>query len=66
MEDTYTQLATKLNLLRKNAKNLAVQFGTNSKEFKKAAKEVYKLDAKLKKIDNELGRYSNTCYNGRY
>jgi hypothetical protein len=51
----YDKLNKRLVTARKNAKNIAVQYGATSKEFKRAAKEVLILDARIKKIDKSLG-----------
>lgn len=52
----YAQQAKRLNDLRANAKEVAIQFGTNSKQFKTVAKEVNNLDARLKGVDSSLGQ----------
>lgn len=60
----YDKLNARLVALRKTAKNLGAQFGTNSKQFKTAASEVSKLDSKLRLIDNELGNNQRSV--GKY
>ncbi len=62
--NVYDKLSARLNILRKNAKNVGAQFGTNSKQFKTAAAQVGKLDSKLKLIDNELGQNQRSV--GKY
>lgn len=52
----YDKLSTKLNIARRKAKDLAVSFGTNSTQFKKASANVRKMDKSLKKIDKSLGQ----------
>ncbi|MCP4987235.1 MAG: phage tail tape measure protein [Colwellia sp.] len=52
----YSKASTRLNDLRKKAKDTALQFGLNSKEFRRTAAEVNKLDGQLKKIDGRLGQ----------
>ena len=52
----YAQLSKAHIAARNAAKDLAVQYGLNSKEYKKAADEANKLDAQLKKIDASLGQ----------
>jgi hypothetical protein len=52
----YTKLSRRLNEQRKLAKDLAVQYGTNSKQFKQVAADVGRLDKKLKGIDKSLGQ----------
>ena len=56
LNSLYKQESARLTELRNKAKDVALQFGINSKEFKKAATEVNKLDANLKKIDSRLGQ----------
>lgn len=52
----YNQLSKQLDELRQKAKDVGAQFGQNSEEFKKAAKPVQELDAKIKGIDQTLGQ----------
>lgn len=59
----YTNLSTKLNRLRKEAKDLGVQFGTNSKQFKDAQERVLKLDRGIKKLDASLGQSQRSVGN---
>lgn len=52
----YAKLNVELNVLRQRAKDIGVEFGTTSKQFKDAAKEVNNLDSEIKKIDGKLGQ----------
>lgn len=52
----YSQLSKKHIEARNSAKEMAIQYGLNSKEFKKASDEANKLDKELKKIDSSLGQ----------
>lgn len=52
----YEKLSKQLIALRNNAKDVAVQFGITSDEFKAASVPVQELDAKLKGIDQSLGQ----------
>lgn len=52
----YQQLSKELDNMRAKAKDVGVQFGTNSKQFKDASGPVQELDAKLKGIDDTLGQ----------
>jgi len=52
----YAQLSKAHVSARNSAKDLAVQYGTNSKQYKAAADEANKLDKQLKKIDSGLGQ----------
>lgn len=45
------------------AQNLGAQFGVNSAQFKRAAKEANELDSKLKNIDSNLGKFSRNVGN---
>ena len=60
----YEKLSKSLNEARKKAKDLAVQFGANSNEFKTAQSEVLKLDKRIKAIDNSLGQNQRSV--GKY
>lgn len=51
----YDKLNKELGDARKKAKNVAAQYGTTSKQFQKASKNVLTLDSRLKKIDKSLG-----------
>lgn len=52
----YAQLSKELEKLRSHAKDVGVEFGENSKQFKAAAKPVQELDERLKGIDKTLGQ----------
>lgn len=52
----YQQLSKQLDTLRAHAKDVGVQFGEHSKQFKAAAKPVQELDERLKGIDKTLGQ----------
>jgi TP901 family phage tail tape measure protein len=60
----YAQLSKAHIDARNTAKELAIQYGLNSKEYKKAAEEANKLDKQLKEIDSDLGQ--NTRHVGNY
>lgn len=55
-DKTYRGLSSRLINLRSEAKDVAVQFGINSKQFKTVQKDVTVLDNKLKQIDTTLGQ----------
>lgn len=52
----YAQLSKQLEDMRSKAKDLGVQFGVNSEQFKNAAKPVQELDTRIKTIDQTLGQ----------
>ncbi|WP_438423263.1 phage tail tape measure protein [Aquimarina macrocephali] len=52
----YQKLSKELDKARLKAKDIGVQFGDTSKQFKKAQVEVLKLDSRLKKLDVALGQ----------
>lgn len=52
----YSRQSKALTLLRTRAKNLAITYGENSKQFLQAEKRVVSLDNKLKKLDSRLGQ----------
>lgn len=52
----YQQLSKQLEILRAHAKDVGVQFGEHSKQFKEASKPVQELDARLKGLDQTLGQ----------
>ena len=63
---SYERLVRRTRDAKNEAKNLAVQFGKGSKQFKEAAKSARLLDKELKSIDNSVGdnfrnvgKYSN-------
>lgn len=59
----YSKQSKALTEARNRAKDLAVQYGTNSKAFRDAAKEVNKLDKELKNIDAKLGQHQRNVGN---
>jgi len=62
-KSAYDALSSKLNLARKEAKDLGAQFGITSSEFKNAAKTVNLLDNELKQIDGALGQHQRNVGN---
>lgn len=52
----YQQLSKELDNLRAKAKDVGVQFGIHSEQFKSASKPVQELDERLKGIDRTLGQ----------
>ena len=56
LESPYAKLSRQLIIARTKAKDLAVEFGVNSKQARKAAEGVRDLDAKLKSIDKSVGQ----------
>lgn len=56
-QSAYDALSAKLNIARKRAKDIGVQYGINSKEFKKAALNVQQMDKQLKRVDGTLGQH---------
>lgn len=56
LESPYTKLSNQLIRVRAKAKDLAVEFGVNSRQARSAATEVRKLDTRLKRIDKSLGQ----------
>lgn len=59
----YQKLSKQLTELRNNAKEVAISFGLESKEFKEASVEVIKLDTQIKKIDSTLGQFQRNVGN---
>ena len=59
-KDSYERLSLTLDKARLAAKDLAVKFGENSKQFLDAQKDVVSLDQKLKSLDSSLGINSRT------
>lgn len=59
----YEKQSKKLNELRKQYKNVALEKGKTSKEAKKLAKEVNKLDEELKDIDASVGQFQRNVGN---
>jgi len=56
LETPYARLSKQLQIARNDAKDLAAEFGINSKQAIKAANSVRKLDSRLKKIDKSVGQ----------
>jgi len=56
----YVQLSQKYTLAANKAKDLAVQYGVNSKQARRAAKEARKYGNQLKKIDARVGQHSRS------
>lgn len=52
----YQKLSKKLDEARLKAKDIGVQFGESSKQFKKAQAAVLKLDNRIKRLDVALGQ----------
>lgn len=59
----YKELSQTLNKARAEAKNIGVQYGVNSKQFKDAAKNVQVLDNRIKEIDTRLGQHQRNVGN---
>lgn len=59
----YGQLSRRLEVLRKNAQDVGVQFGVNSFQFEKASKKVVELDDRLKQVDGRLGKFGRNVGN---
>ncbi|PNX47944.1 MAG: hypothetical protein BV457_04755 [Thermoplasmata archaeon M9B1D] len=55
-QSAYNNLNKQLNDSRQKAKDLAITYGENSKQFKAAQKEVINLDARLKRLDASVGQ----------
>lgn len=62
-QDAYQKLSTRHRELVKEAKALAVAYGTESKAAKTAAQEANKLDQQLKKIDASVGQHQRNVGN---
>ena len=56
METPYAKLSRQLIIARTKAKDLAVEFGVNDKQARKAAAGVRELDNKLKTVDKSVGQ----------
>jgi len=56
LTSAYAQESKRLTELRNKAKDLAITFGENSKQFRQAEKDVVKLDNRLKNLDARLGQ----------
>ena len=62
-DKTYRGLSAQLIVARNSAKDLAVQFGRNSQEFKEAQADVLRLDKQLKDIDASVGQFQRNVGN---
>jgi TP901 family phage tail tape measure protein len=63
LNSAYKQESARLNELRNNYKNLAIQNQQNTKEGKALLKTITELDAKLKKIDASVGQNQRSVGN---
>lgn len=63
LTDAYKKLELEYNKAAKEAKNLAVQFGANSKEAKEASARALELDARLKAADANTGKFNRNVGN---
>jgi hypothetical protein len=63
LTDAYKKLELEYNKAAKEAKNLAVQFGANSKEAQEASKRALELDQRLKAADANVGRFNRNVGN---
>lgn len=59
----WKELLKQLNDARNNAKNIAVKFGIDSSEFKKAAAEANAFDKQVKQIESHLGQFQRNVGN---
>jgi hypothetical protein len=60
---SYDKLSAKLNRLRKDYKNLAVEGKDTTAEGKKMRAEIDKLDGQLKKVDETTGQFQRSVGN---
>lgn len=63
LTDAYKKLELEYNKAAKEAKNLSVQFGANSKEAKEASAKALELDQRLKAADASVGRFNRNVGN---
>ena len=63
LNSAYKQESARLNELRNNYKNLAIQNQQNTKEGKALLKTITELDTKLKKIDASVGQNQRSVGN---
>jgi len=63
LNGSYKKASRALTEARNKAKDLAVQYGVTSKQFRQAAKDVRVLDANLKKIDARVGQNQRSVGN---
>lgn len=59
----YAQLTAKLNLLRREYKNVAVSEGEASEKAVKLRRELEKLDARVKSVDKSAGQFQRNVGN---
>ena len=59
----YKRLSTEMNIARRKAKDLAAEFGVESKEAREAATEVRKLNDAVKEIDSSVGQHQRNVGN---
>lgn len=63
LTDAYDRLTRQYNEAAKEAKNLAVTLGANSKEAQEASKRALELDKRLKDADVSVGRFNKNVGN---
>lgn len=61
--DAYDRLTKEYNAAAKEARNLSIQFGANSKEAKEASARALELDQRLKSADANVGRFNKNVGN---
>jgi myosin heavy subunit len=61
--DAYGKLEKEYNAAAKEAKNLAAQFGAQSKQAQEASKRALELDQRLKAADANVGRFNKNVGN---
>ena len=60
---SYDKLSAKLNKLRKEFKNAALDGSKSTKEIDKMQKEIQQLDRTLKKVDGQVGQFQRNVGN---
>ncbi len=63
LTDAYDKLTREYNAAAKEARNLSVEFGKNSKEAKAASDRALELDKRLKDADASVGRFNKNVGN---
>lgn len=63
LNDAYAKLVIRFAAASKEAKNVAVQYGVNSKQAQAAAKEALGLNNQLKAIDESIGNHQREVGN---
>lgn len=63
LTDAYDKLTKEYNEAAKLAKNLAVQYGAQSKQAQEASKRALELDQRLKAADANVGRFNKNVGN---